>query len=95
MITFYKRNRAGNPYYYSIHDRQASLFSDYSFTAIWGRRLSSGREKHYVFEDRNSMENTLVAVMNRKVKDGYKILYKYSREKRYNRIFHDLEQAPA
>ena len=95
MIPFYKRKRSGTLYYYAIHDRQATLFPSHSFTVIWGEELSTGREKHYCFENRKLMESSLIRVINKRIKDGYRVLYKYSREPRYEKIFHTIDKALA
>ena len=80
MITFYKQNKSGILYYYAIHDHQGTLFPAYSFTTIWGKELNTGREKHYSFENRTSLENRLVQIINKRIKDGYRILYRYSKD---------------
>ena len=95
MITFYKRRKSGILYYYAIHDRQGTLFPVHSFTTVWGKELSTGREKHYSFTNRRLMEINLVKVINKRIKDGYRVLYKYSRENRYTRIFNDIDKVLA
>ena len=79
LITFYRTDRGSDIYYYAIHDRQAHLFSPYSFTVTWGPELSVGREKVYTFATRSEMDAKLREIINRRLRDGYRVLYSYFR----------------
>ncbi|MBN2508869.1 MAG: WGR domain-containing protein [Spirochaetales bacterium] len=94
IITFYKTDSKGRPRYYSIHDRQGNLFSEYSFTIIWGMNLYKGREQAMVFETREAMDEKLRTLLLQKVAKGYKVLYSFSRDACYKKLFvHTAEQA--
>ena len=87
IITFYKTDTTGRPRYYSIHDRQGNLFSEYSFTVIWGMNLNKGHEKAYVFESRKAMDEKLRSIMAGKTSRGYKVLYSFARDRKYKELF--------
>jgi len=88
-ITFYKKT-GSNSRYYTMHDRQGNLFSTYTFTAVWGTVLESGREKVYTFESSGDMEKKLRWLMKKRIASGYKILYSFSRKGIYTEIFNSI-----
>ena len=90
MITFYKPSDAGVVRYYSVHDRQGSLFLTHGFTAVWGSFPKAGRERVYTFEDRESMDRKLREIFRRRVRDGYRVLYSFSRNQRYVTLFEEF-----
>jgi predicted DNA-binding WGR domain protein len=79
MITLYRTDSTGAAHYYTLHDRQGQLFPVHSFTAAWGRNLSSSREKVYEFETRAEMDAKIRAIIREKIIRGYKVLYSYLR----------------
>ena len=79
LVTFYRHDEEGNPYYYAVHDRQRHLFASYSFTVSWGAELSAGREKVYTFSTRAEMDEKLREIIELRVGDGYRVLYSYFR----------------
>jgi len=85
-ITFYKQ-QSGFTRYYTMHDRQGSLFSPYTFTAVWGRVLERGREKVYTFDSRETMDKKLRELMRKRISSGYRVLYSFSRSSEYKEIF--------
>ena len=95
MITFYKQQDTGGIRYYSIHDRQGSLFSSLGFTAVWGEFPNAGREKVYTFSDRLSMDSKLQEIFRHRIRDGYKVLYSFSRKKRYLTMFERIRSEQA
>jgi hypothetical protein len=48
MVTLYKKDRQGQPYYYTVHDRQGSLFAPFTLTIMWGKKLDRPREKSHM-----------------------------------------------
>lgn len=79
IITFYKFTGKTNRYY-TIHDRQGDLFSTYSFTAVWGIEMYSGREKMYTFKSREQMERKIRLIFKERIRNGYKVLYSFARK---------------
>ncbi len=88
-ITFYKQSKSV-PRYYTMHDRQGNLFSQYTFTSVWGTVLESGREKVYTFDSPGEMEKKIQFLMKKRILSGYKVLYSYSRDSVYTEIFNSF-----
>jgi hypothetical protein len=79
IITLYKVGKDDRTYYYTVHDRQPVLDAPYAICASWRVGLGKERERLHPFEslpDRDRMIRRLIA---RRIKDGYKILYTFSR----------------
>ncbi len=93
-ITFYK-HQSGFSRYYTMHDRQGNLFSQYTFTSVWGRVLESGREKVYTFKSREEMDKKLRFLMKKRISTGYRVLYSFSRSKEYKEIFDSAKETKA
>jgi|WetSurMetagenome_2_1015567.scaffolds.fasta_scaffold1130407_1 hypothetical protein len=80
IITLYKVGPDEKKYYYTVHDRQPVLDAPYAICASWRIGLGREREKLHRFDrlaDRDRMIRRLIAS---RVKDGYKILYTFSRD---------------
>ncbi len=93
-ITFYKQSTKFTRYY-TIHDRQGHLFSPYTFTAVWGTVLQSGREKVFVFDSRFEMDKKIRFLIKKRSKSGYKVLYSFSRGNEYTEIFNSIRDVQA
>ncbi len=93
-ITFYKQ-QSGSTRYYTMHDRQGNLFSTYTFTSVWGRVLESGREKVYTFDTREEMDKKLRLLMKKRISSGYRVLYSFSRSRKYKKIFESAGETKA
>jgi hypothetical protein len=79
IITLYKVGKDERTYYYTVHDRQPVLDASCAICASWRVGLGKERERLHRFEsfpDRDRMIRRLIA---RRIKDGYKILYTFSR----------------
>jgi predicted DNA-binding WGR domain protein len=94
MITFYKAGSRGT-YYYSVHDRQGNLFTPYSFTVVWGRGSSSGKEKVHSFASQEAMDKRLQSLVRRKIDQGYTLLYSYIREDNHRDLARTLRRMKA
>jgi predicted DNA-binding WGR domain protein len=86
MVTFYFQTESSIRYY-SIHDRQGNFFKPHTFTVTWGKNLSSGRLKVYTFETRREMDDKLRKIFKARMRQGYKLLYSFSRKKSYRDLF--------
>ena len=87
MLAFYKNNTKEETQYYYIHDYQASLFSPYCLTVIWGKDLHQGRKKEYIFESRAGMELKIRNIVKKRVIENYKLLYSYPRKNDFKSLF--------
>ncbi|GAB4365960.1 MAG: hypothetical protein Kow009_02740 [Spirochaetales bacterium] len=74
-----KKDPKGHAYYYTIHDRQGSLFAPFTLTVMWGRRLDRPREKVFTFMTHPEMNHKIRWILDRKLRKGYRVLYSYFR----------------
>ena len=95
MITLYRVDDPDTIRYYSISDRQGHLFYANTFTASWGVALAAGRERLYIFESRVEMDEKLRELINRRIRNGYRVLYTYFRANEYGSIRKVLNRASA
>ena len=93
-ITFFKQS-SNSTRYYTIHNRQGNLFSPYTFTAVWGNMLQSGREKVFAFDTRYEMDKKLRFLIKKRIESGYKVLYSFSRGGEYAEIFNSIRTVKA
>jgi hypothetical protein len=78
-VTLY-RERVGRTSYYSISDSQELLFDGYGFSTVWGSDLNRGRRKDYTFQTRRQMRERCRKLISRRLADGYRLLYTFSRD---------------
>lgn len=95
MIALYRITKTGQMDYYYIHDYQGNLFSPYTFTVIWGKDLNTGKERSFTFSTRIEMDEKLRELFNKRVKDGYKLLYSYPQKNNYFHIFENVNRKKA
>lgn len=95
LITFYRSSGEDEPHFYSIHDRQPSLFGEYAFTVIWGRALRKGREKVYTFSSRDELDEKLRELISTRIDEGYRVLYSYFRNNEYQQLRSAIKQVEA
>lgn len=81
IITLYKAGADGRTHYYTIHDRQPVLDAPFSLCASWRVGLGKERERLRRFETLAERDKAMRAMIARRVKDGYRILYFFSRSK--------------
>jgi hypothetical protein len=79
IITLYKVGKDGKTHYYTVHDRQPLLDSPYSLCASWRVGLGKERERLHRFETLLERDAMIRRLMSRRIKDGYRILYTFSR----------------
>ena len=89
LITLVKTGADDRRHYYSIHDRQAGLFSSYTLTIVWGPSPHRGRERVYSFDTRRALERKLRSILKRRFSSGYSLLYSYSRSNNYRTILQE------
>jgi len=79
IITLIKSGKDGRLHYYTIHDRQQLLDAPFALCAAWRVGMGRERERLHRFQsvvERDRMLRTLVA---RRLRDGYRLLYSFSR----------------
>ncbi len=95
IVTLFKTGKDGKLLYYTVHDRQASLISPYALTLSW--RVGNGRERSrfYPFDSLAEMDKMIRAVLQKRFKDGYRLLYSFSRDARWSERLDPTEVRPA
>lgn len=91
IITFFKEDAKGSFWYYSVHDRQGNLFTEFALTVIWGREPNAGREKVYLYDSAKEKDQALRVILRKKVYQGYKVLYRFARNKRYIALLDEFD----
>jgi len=81
IITLYKTGADGRISYYTIHDRQPALDAPFALCASWRVGLGRERERLHRFETLAERDKAVRSLVARRVKDGYRILYFFSRSK--------------
>jgi hypothetical protein len=81
IITLYKTGTEGRIHYYTIHDRQPVFDAPFSLCTSW--RIGTGRERERLlrFETSTDRDKAVRSLVARRIKDGYRILYFFSRSK--------------
>ena len=88
MIALYRVNGNSDDLdYYYIHTYQGNLFSRYTFTTIWGKNVSKGREVSWAFSSREEMDNKMAELFRQKCREDYKLLYSYPAQNGYISLF--------
>jgi predicted DNA-binding WGR domain protein len=80
IVVLYKSDSRGRSRYYTIHDRQGNLFSPYSLSVQWGSAPNGGQEKEYIFKTDKEKQKKIRLTIRRRLLDGYKVLYSFSRK---------------
>jgi hypothetical protein len=80
IITLYKVGKDGKTHYYTVHDRQPLLDAPFAICASWRVGLGKERERLHRFESLPERDRTIRRLVSRRVKDGYRILYTFSRD---------------
>lgn len=79
IITMYRTGEDGRLRYYTLHDRQPVMGHPYALTVAWRTGNGAEREKLYVFDSLADMDRKIRQVFGRRVRDGYRLLYSFSR----------------
>lgn len=77
MVTLYKKDHQGQPYYYTVHDRQGSLFAPFTLTITWGKKLGQPRETIITSTTHEEMNQKIHVILDKKLREGYRVLYSY------------------
>jgi hypothetical protein len=79
IITLYKAGKDGRTYYYTVHDRQPVLDAPYAICASWRVGLGKERERLHRFQKLADRDRTIRRLIGLRIRDGYKILYTFTR----------------
>lgn len=81
LITLYKHDKRGRTWYYSLDDRQQSLFAPCTLTVQWGTDLLNGAKRQFTFDSPTERDNKVREILRAKLKD-YKVLYSYFKDQK-------------
>jgi len=84
-LTLSKSGKNGKILYYVLHDRQASLSTPYALTVSWYSGAGKGQECFYPFEKAAEMDLMVRHLLARRMKDGYSLIYSFSRDARWTK----------
>jgi len=79
IITLYKAGADGRTLYYTIHDRQQVLDAPFALCAAFRVGMGRERERLHRFQDLASRDRMVRSLISRRLKDGYRLLYTFSR----------------
>ena len=83
IVTLFRTGKDGRLLYYTLHDRQQSLTSAYALTTAFRSGNGKEREKLHLFDSLAEMDAMIRATLKRRFKDGYRLLYSFSRDARW------------
>ncbi|MBN2444471.1 MAG: WGR domain-containing protein [Spirochaetales bacterium] len=92
LVALYKINEYNEMNYYYIHNYQGHLFSPHTFTVIWGKNRKKGREKSFTFDSAKVMQKKMRSLFQKKIEEGYKLLYSYPQKNQYNEMFTGIKK---
>ena len=95
IITMYRTGEDGRLRYYTLHDRQPVMGHPYALTVAWRTGNGAEREKLYVFDSLAEMDRKIRQVFGRRIRDGYRLLYSFSRESPARRNAREAVPPPA
>jgi hypothetical protein len=79
IITLYKAGSDGKILYYTIHDRQLVLDAPYALCAAFRVGMGRERERLHRFDSLAERDRMIRSLIARRLKDGYRLLYTFSR----------------
>ena len=90
MVTLFRTDSRGARRYYTLHDRQAILFSIHAFTAVSSTGDGPSRERLYAYESLEEMNSAFSTLVRRKLRGGYRVLYAYAKPGKRPAVFNVL-----
>ena len=79
IITLFKPGEGGKMLYYTIHDRQPVLDAPYALCAAFRVGMGRERERLHRFDTLTDRDKMIRALISKRLKDGYRLLYSFSR----------------
>jgi|AVFP01.1.fsa_nt_gi hypothetical protein len=80
QVVLYRKTKQNQLYYYSIDDRQQSLFHPHAITVHWGSTPEGGRERQYFFASEKEKNRKIRSILVEKLKN-YDVLYSYFKDR--------------
>ncbi|MCX7025192.1 MAG: hypothetical protein NT080_11320 [Spirochaetes bacterium] len=80
LITLFKKTPIGALHYFTLHDRQPILTAPYALTTAWSMGERRERERLYAFETLGAMDRKIREIFSRRIREGYRLLYSFSRD---------------
>ncbi len=80
QVVLYKKSTGDQTHYYSIDDREESLFHPHAVTIRWGRSLENGRERHFYFSTMQEKNKKIRSILKDKLRE-YQVLYSYFKDR--------------
>ena len=79
IITLCKAGSDGRMLYYTIHDRQQVFDAPFALSAAFRVGLGRERERIHRFDTLADRDKMIRSLISRRIKDGYRLLYTFSR----------------
>lgn len=79
QVVLYRKNKNNQLYYYSVDDRQQTLFHPYAITVHWGNKPEGGRERQFYFSSEKEKNRKIRSILKDKLK-SYQVLYSYFKD---------------
>lgn len=79
IITLYKAGQDGRTRYYTIHDRQLVFDAPFALCAAFRIGMGRERERLHRFQSLAARDRAIRALVAKRLKDGYRLLYTFSR----------------
>jgi len=79
LIILYRKNEQGKLRYYSLDDRQQTLFNPFALTVRWGASPDGGSSRTYTFDKLAARDQKIRRILKAKLRD-WEVLYSYFRD---------------
>src|SRR6056297_2386094 len=93
MVTLYQRDDDGSTRYVTITDRQGNLFGYPTLTVTAGRDFFMTSERHFTYESTAELQKALRGMIDRRLKNGFEVLYSYFRHQQFRGLQQKLGDA--
>jgi predicted DNA-binding WGR domain protein len=81
QIILQKKNSSNRPFFYSLDDRQRSLFHRYTLTLRWGHAITGGSVKQLYFDSQSEQDRAIQTILKKKLL-RYDVIYSYFRDQK-------------
>jgi hypothetical protein len=92
MVSLYRTEADQSVSYVTITDRQPSLFGHPTLSVTSGRDFSIIRERHHTYRTEAELQTALRGMIDRRLRNGYEVLYTFFRPGRYPTVERRLEE---
>ncbi|MDA8424938.1 MAG: hypothetical protein M0Z80_02275 [Treponema sp.] len=74
-----KNAKDGRLHYYTVHDRQPVLDAPFALCSAWRIGIGRERERLYRFQSVVERDRMIRKLVSRRLRDGYRLIYSFSR----------------